>query len=186
MSILRRISCTYNYWLEVYPYRMQAVQVAGILGLGDVVAQKLIIKQKFDAQRTLRFMSTGLFLGPSIHAWFLVLEKLYGRSKKVAIYKMVTDQLIFAPTMLATMFTYIKLVNGANKQQLKKSLKEEYPKLLLDNYKIWPAAQFLNFYLIPVQFRVVFLQSLAVFWNAYISWKLQMAQDACNPKVKKY
>lgn len=41
---------------------------------------------------------------------------------------------------------------------------------MITNYKIWPLAQVINFTFVPIQHRVGFVQLVAIFWNAYLSW----------------
>ena len=42
--------------------------------------------------------------------------------------------------------------------------------MLLGFYKLWPAAQVVNFYVIPLKFRVNFSNIVSLFWNTYVSW----------------
>ena len=41
---------------------------------------------------------------------------------------------------------------------------------MITNYKILLFAQTLNFTFVPIQHRVGFVQIVAIFWNAYLSW----------------
>ena len=55
----------------------------------------------------------------------------------------------------------------------------------LTNYKIWLLAQILNFTLVPIQHRVGFVQIVAIFWNAYLSWMVNKSSpDAAALTVK--
>ena len=57
---------------------------------------------------------------------------------------------------------------------------------LITNYKIWPVAQTLNFTFVPMQHRVGFVQIVAIFWNAYLSWMANKpSPDATALSVKK-
>uniref|UniRef100_A0A224XZB7 Mitochondrial inner membrane protein Mpv17 n=1 Tax=Panstrongylus lignarius TaxID=156445 RepID=A0A224XZB7_9HEMI len=172
---MRRVYCKYQQLLLKYPYRVQAVQIMGLLGLGDVIAQTVDARIKtYNAPRTLKFMSAGIFMGPSIHAWYIILERMYGQSQgiKTVLKKVATDQLLFGPTFLAFLMVYTQLLNRKDWDHIKKTLKNDYPRLLRDNYVVWPAAQVINFSLIPLNYRVLFLQSLGVLWNAYVAWRI--------------
>lgn len=46
-------------------------------------------------------------------------------------------------------------------------------KLLLQfqiDWCVWPPAQFINFYLLPTKFRVVYVATITFFWNTFLSW----------------
>uniref|UniRef100_A0A4X2LZB1 Mitochondrial inner membrane protein Mpv17 n=1 Tax=Vombatus ursinus TaxID=29139 RepID=A0A4X2LZB1_VOMUR len=47
----------------------------------------------------------------------------------------------------------------------------DYSDALITNYYIWPPVQLANFYLIPLIYRLAFVQCISVVWNTYLSWK---------------
>jgi protein Mpv17 len=40
---------------------------------------------------------------------------------------------------------------------------------MLANWKIWPAANALSFAVVPLQYRVLFSNMVALVWNIYLS-----------------
>ena len=40
---------------------------------------------------------------------------------------------------------------------------------LLENWKVWPAVQLLNFSVVPVKFQVLFVNIVAIWWNFVLS-----------------
>ena len=40
---------------------------------------------------------------------------------------------------------------------------------LVANWKLWPAANFLNFKFVPLDYRVLFTNIVAIIWNIYLS-----------------
>ena len=69
--------------------------------------------------------------------------------------------------------------------EIKEMLQEHYVQTLITNYKIWPLAQTLNFTFVPIQHRVGFVQIVAIFWNAYLSWMANKpSPDAAALTVK--
>ena len=42
---------------------------------------------------------------------------------------------------------------------------------LQTNYKIWPVAQFLNIYFVPLHLRVLWLNMIGLCFNVYLSYR---------------
>ncbi|XP_048236703.1 protein sym-1-like [Haliotis rufescens] len=59
---------------------------------------------------------------------------------------------------------------GDSFHDIKQKVKQDYLTILMTNYKVWPAAQLINFYLIPLQHRVLFVNFVALGWNTYMAW----------------
>ncbi|KAF4533027.1 hypothetical protein B566_EDAN000719 [Ephemera danica] len=167
----------YRRVLDKHPYVTQAIQTGILMGAGDVIAQVGVEKktaETFDVRRTLCFTGIGIFyLGPSLRLWYGTLERLFGsaRHPKVAFKKVATDQLVFAPTFLASILTLVPLTNGHSWQKAKAKLGADYWTVLKANYQLWPWVQIANFYWVPLRHQVLVVQLVALFWNVYVSWR---------------
>lgn len=91
--------------------------------------------------------------------------------------KVVIDQSTFAPCLMATLITSINLLEGNSFQYSIDQLKLKYFDVMSTNYKIWPAVQLCNFYFVPLKHQVLLVQSVALFWNAYLSWKTKQGKE---------
>ena len=113
----------------------------------------------------------GLIIGPILRTWYLTLDRLVpGAAKTAGFKKMLLDQSLFAPVITCFFFVVTETLAGKRLRDIKEMLQERYVDVLITNYKIWPLAQTLNFTFVPIQHRVGFVQIVAIFWNAYLSW----------------
>ncbi|XP_048005266.1 protein Mpv17 [Leguminivora glycinivorella] len=166
----------YQNALARRPYLMQAIQSGALMGAGDVISQTLIEKKTLkdlDYRRTCQFASIGLFVGgPALRVWYGVLQKYIGKEgKTVAIKKVFVDQAIFAPTFLFLILATVGTMQGKNWETVKSEIRRDYFDVLKTNYLIWPWVQLVNFYYVPLQYQVLIVQTVALFWNTYLSWK---------------
>lgn len=52
------------------------------------------------------------------------------------------------------------------------------------NWKLWPAVQFINFYLIPLNYQLLFLNVIAIGWTAFLSNANQKAAEINSAEYK--
>eukprot|EP01016_Furgasonia_blochmanni_P041287 TRINITY_DN5340_c0_g1_i3.p1 TRINITY_DN5340_c0_g1~~TRINITY_DN5340_c0_g1_i3.p1 ORF type:complete len:125 (-),score=14.77 TRINITY_DN5340_c0_g1_i3:190-564(-) len=84
---------------------------------------------------------------------------------------MVIDQTLFAPVFLAVFFSVLDTVQNNGKFDPEfKNVKKCWWSALMMNYKMWPAAQFINFSVIPPSYQVLFANFVGLFFNCYLSW----------------
>ncbi|XP_022216672.1 mpv17-like protein [Drosophila obscura] len=157
-------------------YLREGLNVAAIMGAGDTMAQLFVEKktlQQWDTGRTARFSALGLVLvGPILRKWYLTLETMVSKdqpSLRRGIKKMAIDQTVFAPTFTLAMSFVVPFVNGEDTDKIKKRIRESYFSIMIKNYMLWPAAQFVNFTFVPLPYQVIYAQFIALIWNCYIS-----------------
>ncbi|KAJ2082973.1 hypothetical protein H4R24_001167 [Coemansia sp. RSA 988] len=103
--------------------------------------------------------ATSAFGWPTLAAWIAT------TGKRVAV-----DQIIFAPAAVAAFFTGMGLMEGKTFGEIRDHLHERYFKALAGNYVLWPAAQIVNFSIVPLMYRVPFSGMVGILWNFYLSW----------------
>ncbi|KAI9494699.1 hypothetical protein BDB00DRAFT_726822, partial [Zychaea mexicana] len=131
----------------------------------------------YDGMRTSRFALYNVCVAPFVGKWYMVLDKYFpmpgvgkpGRDV-VALKRMVTDQVVFAPSSLAMFFTTMGLIESGNWQGVREKFRDAYSSALIANYSVWPVVQLINFKIMPLQYRLPFVSSLGILWNAYLSW----------------
>lgn len=68
--------------------------------------------------------------------------------------------------------------------QIKEKLEKEYLNVLFASYKLWPAVQLVNFYLVPLQYQVLTVQCVALAWSAYLSLLVNSTHHEVDEKVE--
>lgn len=147
------------------------------MAVGDVITQQFVEKKgtHHDFVRTARMGLVGVIVAPVLRTWFLALDRIFPGTTKIAgLKKMLLDQSLFAPFMICFFFGVTETLAGKRPHEIHKMLKERYLQTLITNYKIWPLAQTINFIFIPIQHRIGFVQLVAIFWNAYMSWMVNL------------
>jgi len=166
----------------------KASSQAGILMCGgDLISQTMVEKRKFnevDLSRTLRFGLIGFgLIGPALFKWYGVLERRihFRHPGATAFGKMVTDQLLFAPVALYGFFWANGKLSGLSNEEIKSNVRNSYFDVLIANYQLWPAVQMVNFWVIPLAHRILFVQTVALMWNTYLAWKLNTSSGGHDP-----
>lgn len=178
--------------LDKHPYLMEAVQVSTLMGAGDLLTQTVIDKRKTFKEinwvRTGQFAGIGFFfVGPLLRFWFIRLDKIVSKNQSVlkrTSKKVFLDQIVVDPPFLVVFTVILSAIQGMNTIQIKERLKNEFVDVLKTNLMIWPAAQFINFALIPLRYQVIFVEFIAIFWNAYLSNALN-SENIVKPKCDK-
>ena len=146
-----------------------------LLGAGDFIAQQYVEKVPLlshDVVRTARMAMVGtVVIGPIFHVWYKTLDRRFARkSPGNAIKKMTVDQSILAPVFLILFYGAVGIVERRTLREISDKIYEEFYPNMVVNYKIWPAIQFMNFYLFPAHLRVLVVNVASLFWNTYLAW----------------
>eukprot|EP00903_Cladosiphon_okamuranus_P016163 g14916.t1 len=149
-----------------------AVAVKGRPGAGVPGTPSLL-------RRTAAFAFFGFVLnGPLFHWWYGALERAAARRRKPGdlpggtrdiAFKVALDRFLLTPPYLAITLASLRLLQGLG---VKRSLGETralYRGVLFTNWKVWTVAQLVNFKLVPVEYRPVFANFVACWWNIYLS-----------------
>lgn len=162
---------------------------AGIINLlGDVLAQKFEAYLAGEAaplkfKRMITFFLCGLlYVGPFVHYWYdalfrlgTFLEKKYKTSKLGQVLaQIVTDQTLGVAMYFPSYFFVFELIESfvlgraPSMARAKDKCLGQLNEVLLMQYRIFPITNAFNLAFIPPQLRVLFSNTISIFWNMYL------------------
>lgn len=149
------------------------VSGAVVVGCGDIIAQKCSPATKsFDYKRFTSMIIYGFLISGGVgHLWFRGLDQFFGKSMNFSnsVKKVCADQFLLAPPEIVFFLAWSHF-SGESTDSFVNLLKNVMPSLLAQNYAIWIPGQFVNFYYVPEQHRVLFMCIICVFWFAILSF----------------
>lgn len=160
---------------------MSLIIFSGILSaLGNLLSQILEARKKakngvqvneIDTAGAARYAVYGLFItGPLSHYFYQLMEVWMPSTDPLCIVKrLLLDRLIFAPGFLLIFYFVMTVLEAKGWRDFEKKMRGSYWTALKMNWKVWTPFQFININFVPVQFRVLFANMIALFWYAYLS-----------------
>ncbi|KAL3702305.1 hypothetical protein R1sor_020327 [Riccia sorocarpa] len=141
----------------------------------SVAAEKknVLVDETFwqhDWKRALRMGGYGfLCYGPLSYGWYNLLDHLMPvKNFSNFVIKVALNQLVLGPIVVSIVFSWNALFTN-RLPELPRQLQRHALPTLIDGWKFWTPVTFLNFGLVPLDARVAFMSSCAVFWNFYLS-----------------
>ncbi|XP_045450659.1 mpv17-like protein [Melitaea cinxia] len=121
-------------------------------------------KPDIDLVSASRIVAVGSCLyAPTLYYWYKFLDrKFVGTAAKIVATKVVSEQFIMTPVLLAAFYTLLGVLE--RKEDVFKELREKYWKTLLANQAFWIPGQIINFAFIPSNLRVVYVASASFIW----------------------
>lgn len=166
---------TYRRLLHERPFVANVLTTCCFMAAGDAASQWMLQKDQYDPRQTARFAAAGLiFVGPVVRGCLVMIDRLFGptASLKVLAKKLLLDQGLLSPCFLAGNITTLTLLETRSLEKVGQQLRSSYFSLLLLNYSFWPFVQVLNFYFVPLTYRVLFGSSAALGYNTIFSYRL--------------
>ncbi|KAA0716729.1 Peroxisomal membrane protein 2 [Triplophysa tibetana] len=175
-----RILQQYLLLLKKYPILTKSVTSGILSSLGNLLSQALESsknsKEKSEMKKInvlgpVHFAIYGFVItGPLSHYFYHLLEVLFPTTVPYCLVKrLLLERLIFAPAFLLLFYVVMNAFEGKTVGDLQKKLTTSYWSSLKMNWKVWTPFQFINISYIPVQFRVLFANIVALFWYAYLA-----------------
>ncbi|CAD8192019.1 unnamed protein product [Paramecium pentaurelia] len=177
----------YNTLLQQYPLLTKSVTGGFMFFAGDAVVQTMesqIAKKnqqshQYDFRRLgIAWLMGNVFMMPLFHYNFtyalpwLVKRLPFDTSTpfRAAVGSVLIDQSVWACYILCHYLMIINLLESRSVQKGIDAIKNNFIKAMITNWQIWPAAQIINFWLIPRHYQVLWVNFIGFFWNIYLSY----------------
>ncbi|KAK4012017.1 mpv17-like protein 2 [Daphnia magna] len=146
-------------------------------GIGDTLQQQYEIltgddpNQTWNKKRTVDMSATGTVVGVICHFWYNWLDKrLPGKTFKIVLKKLLVDQVIFSPFLIAVFFGTVGVLEHMSTAEVLEEIKAKAWRLYAAEWVVWPPAQLINFYLLPTRFRVLYDNTISLGYDVYTSY----------------
>lgn len=166
----------YSRNLNRHPIFVQSATAGTLFLVGDGISQHVIEKKPLkdhDYSRTALLGSYGTFVvGPGVALWYRFLNKQVTLKNKAlnTLCRTALDQLIFAPASLAFFFVYTGTFEFKTKEEIQAKLNKQWWPTLVANWYVWPPVQLVNFYVTPLNYQSLVVNSVALGWNTYLAY----------------
>lgn len=191
---MSKLLLAYEGLLQKHPKKTNSVTTGTLFGLGDVIAQLGFPQKgpdgkrgKYDYARTARSVIYGSLVFSFIgDKWFkflnnkVVLPNTPNSHWTNIAFKVGFDQMTFAPSVIPFYFGCLTLMEGKTLKDAEKKIQDRWWDTLRANWAVWPAFQCINFAFVPVQHRLLAVNTIAIFWNTYLSYKNSLSTSAEN------
>ncbi|TNN69624.1 Peroxisomal membrane protein 2 [Liparis tanakae] len=189
-----RVLQQYLLLLKKYPVLTKSVTSGVLTALGNLLSQTLEARRKasngsvvsqMDPAGAARYALYGLLVtGPLSHHFYQLMEAWLPPAEPLcALKRLLLDRLLFAPGFLLVFYLVMNVLevgrprgqlivsmgDGNGRRDLEKKMRGSYWTALKMNWKVWTPFQFININFVPVQFRVLFANMVALFWYAYLA-----------------
>ncbi|GAB0090554.1 mpv17-like protein 2 [Sergentomyia squamirostris] len=147
-----------------------------LMGFGDVMSQEIeyrskLIAKRYDWKRIGQMFLVGCLAGPFHHVFYKWVDNILPKSDVVtSIKKIILDQIIFSPFCIITFFYSAGLLEDKSISDCNKELRDKFLTVYIADWTIWPAAQFINFYFLSPQYRVLYINVLTMFYNVFLCY----------------
>ena len=186
----------YQYSLVSHPVYTKAATSATVYAFGDVLAQRSSSSSSsgdadsdagdfvLDVPRVARsLVAGGLGHGPLSHVYYNLSEHLFGQVLHwtawwSTIPKIVVDQTLFGPFWNNAYLLMIGLMQGHSLQKIGNEMRTTTIPLIVSGLKLWPAVHVVTYGLMPVQYRLLWVDAVEVLWVSILATEANSSRES--------
>ncbi|CAD8101485.1 unnamed protein product [Paramecium primaurelia] len=176
----------YHNLIQKYPLATKSITAGFIVSFGDFTVQTMkpyfdqtTQPQKLNLRRLgIAWLMGNVFMGPLFHYNFtymlpwLVKRLPFDTSTPIrrAFGSVLIDQTVWSCYLLCHYLIIINFLESGSITKGIEAIKKNFTKVMITNWQVWPAAQIINFWLIPRPYQVLWVNLIGYFWNIYLSY----------------
>lgn len=178
----------YNRTLRKFPKTTEIITAFLLTYSSDCICQYIekpaekIYSEVFNQKRAWNLSIFGAgAITPMFHYWYKFLAAKYpGTSFGYIVVKSLVDRLTIGSFVVLSFFVSQHFMNGGNYPDLEAKLKKSLVPALKMNVEVWMSALILNFKFVPLEFQVIFLNTVGFFWMIYLSYSMNKSKKIEN------
>ncbi|CAB3243024.1 unnamed protein product [Arctia plantaginis] len=144
--------------------------------LGDLVEQEFEfrsnkIPKRYDWTRAGHMFIVGILLGSFYHFYYTTLERCIPKvTMKTTVIKILLDQALVSPIALFGFYCGVDYLDGKPFEACKAELNKKFLKTFTIDCMYWPPIQFINFYFLPISYRVLYINVTTMIYYIFLSY----------------
>lgn len=158
---------------------------ATLLGTADALQQNIEIhvmriddRQRFSWRRTGKMFLAGALVAPLGHAWYSFLDRrLPGVAAMTIVKKVLTDMLVAAPVFIYSLVVVVGMLDGQTYAEAWRELRSKFLLLYVVDCAVWPVAQTINFAFVPPPYRLLYINTIVLFWDIFFCYVKYMDME---------
>lgn len=169
----------YNRALLNSPYKTKMATAGCTYFLADTICQNYIEKKKstedYSVTRSFRQASVGAFFAaPSLHVWHsLILPKIVKNCTKTftrVVISVFLNETVLAGYFISCLLFSFEALKTRSIEEGAQNVKDKFTPAIKSSVKFWTGISFINYGLMPVHLRPVFVSCWSVVWQSYLSY----------------
>lgn len=101
--------------------------------------------------------------------FFRLDSKLPGRTFNTVVKKVLVDQTIASPIVISLFFITLGIMRQESLNQTMTEIREKFIRLYKAEWIVWPTAQIINFWILPLKYRVLYDNTISLGYDVYTS-----------------
>jgi len=174
----KALLASYNRSLLASPYKTKMTTAGFTYFLADCICQDYIEKREsgnHNFTRSLRQASVGAFFAaPSLHAWHsMILPKIVKgctRTFPRVLVSVFLNETVLAGYFVSCLLFSFEALRTNSIEAGKENVKNKFVPAMESSVKFWTGISFINYGLMPVHLRPVFVSCWSVVWQSYLSY----------------